>query len=627
MELSLDDDEAFSLDEVPAEAPAAAADESDDLDLGDLDSFLDEGDEAEETTEVEDVELSLDDDEAFSLDEVPAEAPAAAADESDDLDLGDLESLLDDDAGDEGTEVEDLELSLDDGDELSLEDGPVLEPVAPDTLADENLDLGDLDNLLDADEPAEVSDAEEDELSLEMEDDSEPLSLDVSDAPETTELDEEIEDLEFELDAEYEDKPVSQTTPPVEPQAVEEARTSQEDAEEELDLSDIEQMLENDTFSLADADKTEAEGTEKWVEDQDDDLGLGGEAEIDLSEIEEAIDAADSEIDGSGLLDDDDGLELDLDLEMNEPEAATEPEIEELDLELEMESAAETSPEVQEEIDSDELDLSDLDFSVEDEKVSTTSETIDGGDIELEFQIEEDAPLLEADESAALATAETATAGVSSATTEVADDTRDYALEETIATEPIKEPEPAKPVKAPKKKGTSKSLVFVLILALLGGGGYFGYDYVKKNDIQIPYLSDYINPKPKDPTGVMNLSTLEINSKFLENEKSGRLFIVTGKVRNGYTVPCKMVRLRGKLFTKGKVLAKTEYTYAGVMIPDQELASKTLVDIKKQLNSTLGAAAGIQINPGQTSPFMVVFSELPPDLDEFAIELVTATKL
>ena len=147
-----------------------------------------------------------------------------------------------------------------------------------------------------------------------------------------------------------------------------------------------------------------------------------------------------------------------------------------------------------------------------------------------------------------------------------------------------------------------------------------------KNNIQIPYLSDFLNPKPKDPQHIVKLSTLEINSKFIENTTAGRLFVVTGKVRNGYTLPCKLIRLQGKLFTKGKVLAKTEHVYAGMIISDQELTSLPLAQIKQRLETPSGQAGTIVANPGQSLPFMVVFSNLPADLDEFAVELVSSTQ-
>jgi pilus assembly protein FimV len=51
---------------------------------------------------------------------------------------------------------------------------------------------------------------------------------------------------------------------------------------------------------------------------------------------------------------------------------------------------------------------------------------------------------------------------------------------------------------------------------------------------KFPFLSNYLKPKVDDP-GNLKLSTLEINSKFVDNANVGKLFVITGKVKNGYS--------------------------------------------------------------------------------------------
>ena len=75
------------------------------------------------------------------------------------------------------------------------------------------------------------------------------------------------------------------------------------------------------------------------------------------------------------------------------------------------------------------------------------------------------------------------------------------------------------------------------------------------------------------------------------------------------------------------MLSKTEVAYAGVVINDLELASQEVAQIKQRLKTGGGQAAELVVNSGQSLPFMEVFSDLPADLDEFAIELVGSTKV
>ena len=621
-ELDLDID-LGGLDSGEEEKPLPLADaeaSGDDLDLGDLDFDLD-GEAPEKEVSGEEPELSLADESDLTLEgagpEMDSQEPIVAeAEETQDLDL-DL------DLGDE------LELELDDAPEVSAEDTEEpelsLEPDSQAEPAGDELDLGDLDSLLGAgDEELEVkmdeseSESGDLELELDLEDG------DTAEKPVAGDSEDDLEDLEFELDTEFTDSSATETvTDEATSAEVGAGDTIGEDGE--IDLSDIEEMLEGGQV----ADET-TKPVEAFGEDLD--LGLGDDSgEIDLSEIESAIDSADAVDAARDLAEEAEEPELELDLDLDdEPQPAAEQTSEaleldlsledeapaadddlELDLDLELESDA---PSGQVESEDEELDLSDLSELVEEPK---KTETIDSGDIELEFEIEED----DAEPVVAAVEDVNRTAG--------AETTPEIPIEETLET-PFVDEKPAKPPKPVKpKKKTSKTLLVLFFLILLGGLGYGAYYAVTQLGIEIPYLSDYLKPKPQDPAGTLNLSTMEINSKFIENSLAGRLFVITGKVRNGYSTNREKVRLQGKLFTKGKVLVKTEYSYAGIMLDDQELAALPIAQIKQRLTAVPQVQTGSTIvKPGQNIPFMVIFSELPPpeQLDEFAIELLSSVQ-
>lgn len=665
-DLSLGDELELSLDEDLT--VDAAADETDigddDFDIADLDGLLDGDEEATAALKVDD-ELSLGDEELdltmdvesdseidektqlvegtddhdeldlsdfeslLGDDAITAESQADLSDSDDDLDL---DGLLDDDASLEDNEPDGLELSLDDDFELSLDDESSIEEhadasaqlVSPEDDGDD-LDLSGLEETMLVENEIDKPDDAAEEMDLSLEDDMQ-LSLDDDVVADTETADDfgELEDLEFELDAEFEDKPIAQTAEDTESDLI----LEDDQQDEAMDLSDIEKMLEDDTIVPDKADASEgagfdleASGAEKWANETNDDLGLDDD-EIDLSEIEEAIDAVDGAEPDDIFVDEsqEQELELDLDLEEDEPQSDDLPEA----LELEMEDDDEPTV-LQEDAadDDDSSDLSDFDLSVEEDQPTVETETIDGGDIQLEFQIEESSGITQDPET--ISAAET-TAAAASATTGFMEDEETFSGEETIAAEPVQKQPEIGMAPAPKKEGGRKSLIVIPIVLLLAVAGYFGYDYTVKNDIRIPFVTDYLNPQPKDPSGVLQLATMEINSKFIENEATGRLFVITGKVRNGYTIARKLIRLRGKLYTKGKVLVKTEHTFAGLVMADQELSSSAMEDIKKRLNTTAGQDLAITLEAGKSAPFMVVFTELPADLDEFVIELVSSIK-
>lgn len=593
------------------------------------------------------------------------EAPKGKDKKSDDLDLDDLDFDLTEESKTAGPEREEMELSLADESEPSVEKTTLGKAAATTSQAAEKapkedlgfgleLDLGelgldpspkgsairpvdakqvykdDLDLDLDLDmgdalemetSPKKAVAEEKDELSLDLESDfnleSEAQATAKPAAGDASE--EDLEELDFELDSEFDEKPAAKAA-----KAPKDAVAVAEDVQDDgIDLSDIEQMLEGDSGV--------AKKVKPTVVPQES-IGLGDADELDLTEIESAIDKA-GEVadDGPEMLEE---PELELELDTVAPEAAAkEPAMDiaagkakssaepldlDLDLELELESGApadKAGKAVGTDRDDSELDLSDLSDlgDLAEEKTKTTkTETVHSGDIELEFQIEENQ---------GPAVSSRATFG------RTAGRVADIPVEQTLETLEV-EPKVAKrpkPIRPKKKSGKAwVVLLLILLLAALGAGVYYAVMYM---NIQIPYVSDYLKPKPKDPAGILSLTTMDINSKFIENSQSGRLFVITGKVRNGYSMRRNTIRLQGKLFTKGKVLVKTEFSYAGVRINDQELATLSIAEIKQLLNAApppLDATGNVQ--PGQSLPFMVVFSDLPAaeQLDEFAVELVSS---
>ena len=81
------------------------------------------------------------------------------------------------------------------------------------------------------------------------------------------------------------------------------------------------------------------------------------------------------------------------------------------------------------------------------------------------------------------------------------------------------------------------------------------------------------------------------------------------------------MKVRGKLFSKGKVLASTVTVYCGNTLSDLELSTLDMVTINKRLKNKAGdKKRNIAVKSGQTIPFMVVFSNLPKDLEEYQLE-------
>ena len=576
-------------------------------DMPDLETGADE--ETEETLEDLDFELDLEPE----VDEAPEEAESEIqpeAVEEDELSLEDL----------------DLDLEV----EPEIDEAP--EAAEPEAVEEDELSLEDLDlefelepEVDEAPEAAEPEAVEEDELSLEDLDlDLEVEELDLSDLEETLVLDDEpaaeavetSEDLELDLDLE----------PEVELE------------EEELDLSDLEQILDVEEEPAAEVEET-PEAAEPEVD------------ELDLSDLEQLLDEEEPVEEAEETPED---LELDFDMEPVADEApdAAEPEVDELDLSDLEQLLDEEAPVEEAEETPEELDL-DLDFELEDAEpeLELEAEDLDLSDID-ETLLLDDVP---DDEDEAVTapmgldaipddddTPIAATVGIGSEDAQAMDFAATYKMDSPTvkfesedlpgADADAEEKTPAPKKRKPFKRKRSKKVLllpFVLLLlgiAALGGGIYIEHPAITDIAKQIPYGSELIKlikPEPPDPAGKLKIETFAVTGRYAQNTKVGELFVISGNVRNNYPGNRAFIKVSGNLFTTGNKPFKTKTVFAGNVLSDLELSNQGLAAINKRLNNRFGdKKSNMNVAPGRTLRFMVVFSNLPDSLEEFTVEVV-----
>ena len=561
---SLDDDDLDLSSDKPSDVAETIIADLDEDDL-DLDVPLEaEGEAATIITNLDDDNSEADSDFSLSSDDATAVAIPNSVDDLNDLDLT---------------------LDVDPDEDASQNATAAAEGIAEASGLDDDLDLSSLEDLLKDDD-----DGEDDSSTLATEDDEDPeLSLDavddVSADDATFAVEESLEDLEFDLDREGDAESTD--------------TGDSDDADQEVDLSEIEKMLEEPESADAkfssvpdqdlDLDIEASLETEKWMSDSGDDDQLVADEELDLSELEEVLDDVDTDTAEESPVD------QELELDLGEEEALGAP----------TETVA-----VDSDLDFDLADYEDAGPS----KSDTGADDREVADMELEFEVEENRQAEVTSEDEGLEE----TVAIPESKPDV--DTAEAPMPET---EPAAPSTPVKPV----KKGMSKSLVFLLIIAILGGGGYGTFYLLQQNGIDIPFISDYLKPKVQDP-GNLKLTTYDINSKFVDNANVGKLFVITGKVKNGYEQNRGMITLSGKIFSTGKVPVNQERVYCGNIMSDLELANLEWDKIKARLSNRLGDnRSNVKVEPGESIPFMVVFSGLPEDLEEFTIEVTGSTSL
>ena len=125
------------------------------------------------------------------------------------------------------------------------------------------------------------------------------------------------------------------------------------------------------------------------------------------------------------------------------------------------------------------------------------------------------------------------------------------------------------------------------------------------------------------PVVFSGISAIDIAGKFITNASVGKLFVITGNAKNGYSEPRGLIKISGKLYSKGKKLEKTETVFCGNTLTDPELTTLDIAAIKTRLSNRAGDnKANLNVAPGRVVPFMLVFSGLPDNLEEYTIEVI-----
>ncbi|GEM_PF-1415066 len=180
------------------------------------------------------------------------------------------------------------------------------------------------------------------------------------------------------------------------------------------------------------------------------------------------------------------------------------------------------------------------------------------------------------------------------------------------------------PALSKTRKTISMPLLILFGIVVVLGGGYAAMTWFP--DLSIPFLKEEAPPAIPD-AGNLKIKAHDISSKFIDNSTAGKLFVITGKARNEYPESRKQIKITGKLYTRDKKLAKTETVFCGNVISESELSGMTVLAIQERMGKPDGLnQPGAAVKPSESIPFMLVFSDLPDNLDEFTLEIIQSQK-
>jgi len=113
--------------------------------------------------------------------------------------------------------------------------------------------------------------------------------------------------------------------------------------------------------------------------------------------------------------------------------------------------------------------------------------------------------------------------------------------------------------------------------------------------------------------------------RFITNQSGGELLVITGSVVNRYEHPRNLIKLEASLYDGQGEVIRTRSSFAGTVIPEDRLKKEGLGPLQTQLASRQGGAGNV-VAPGKSTPFMVLFGNMPENMEEFVVEVVSSRK-
>jgi predicted Zn finger-like uncharacterized protein len=196
-----------------------------------------------------------------------------------------------------------------------------------------------------------------------------------------------------------------------------------------------------------------------------------------------------------------------------------------------------------------------------------------------------------------------------------------------------------KPQVIPKKKKTSRSFVLIGILLIVALGGYYlwserGMEFslpgnipsliksVPENIKSIPEKLQYLWEDIRGiERGSLTFSDLE-GYKDIIGEVP--VFVITGKILNDTNKTKKHVRIKAVLLNdKNKVLDEKQ-TMCGSYFTKENLKKLPPRFTRGDFKLRPPVPSQMRVAPRMSVPFIVIFPKMPPDAQEFQVEIVDA---
>jgi len=177
----------------------------------------------------------------------------------------------------------------------------------------------------------------------------------------------------------------------------------------------------------------------------------------------------------------------------------------------------------------------------------------------------------------------------------------------------------------PPKKSRVGLVILIIAFVIVAGAASIVYFAPQLIPDSLSFLK-MPEKRALNDLGVRRLSFKGVTGSFIKTAQSGQLFVVKGTVTNDYPKPRSFVLVKASILDEKGQVVRSKRAYAGNIFSDEELKKLPFQEIEKAMKNPKGKdGANVNIAPGSSVPFMIIFRNLPGNLSEFTVEAVSSS--
>ncbi len=167
------------------------------------------------------------------------------------------------------------------------------------------------------------------------------------------------------------------------------------------------------------------------------------------------------------------------------------------------------------------------------------------------------------------------------------------------------------------------AMLAILFLALTGAGGYLGFTDSGRTTLRslAPSLGSLFGEETGNKPGGPQFDIRNLIGYYDNTVKAGRMFVIKGQVVNTGHATKGRIRIHAALLDNTNKVLADKTVYAGNVLGGENLRVADKETIEKTLSSPFGEKlANMDVAPGKSIPFMVVFLSIPDGIDAYRLE-------